>query len=272
LIIQCARWTTDEIQVPVANITKMLWCPVSILFCAAFDHRFQFQFSIFKQFPNLMLKKGPLSPGPCWGSQEGAAAAPTGGGDYVWADETCEQESGEEAGKNGLERCHMCAYHLADQSNVTCDCLAVHYYVQISVSLALCSCNNCEEFSKSLLLLPLGSSCAASSGICDVSFYLFVSCCMRFLFCWPFGGMCSMHGNHVVHCSSNVATTPPRGWNSYDAFSWIISEEVFLENARVVAEKLVPFDYEVCVNLQTENMLICKTSNWVGKWAQVWRS
>lgn len=58
----------------------------------------------------------------------------------------------------------MCAYHLGDQSHVTCDCLAVHYNVQISVSLALCSCNNCEEFSKSLLLLPLGFSCAASSG------------------------------------------------------------------------------------------------------------
>jgi hypothetical protein len=49
----------------------------------------------------------------------------------------------------------MCAYHLGDQSSVTCDCLAVHYYVQIFVSLALCSCNNCEEFSKSLLLLGL---------------------------------------------------------------------------------------------------------------------
>lgn len=107
-------------------------------------------------FPNLMLKKGPLSPGPCWGSQYGAANAATGGGDYVWADEICEQASGEEAGKNGLERCHVCAYHLGDQSSVTCDCLAVHYNVQISVSLALCSCNNCEEFSKSLLLLPLG--------------------------------------------------------------------------------------------------------------------
>ncbi|KAH8972209.1 hypothetical protein BDL97_02G183900 [Sphagnum fallax] len=56
-----------------------------------------------------------------------------------------------------------------------------------------------------------------------------------------------MHGNHVVHCSSNVATTPPRGWNSYDAFSWIISEEVFLKNARVVAEKLIPFGYEYVV-------------------------
>ncbi len=41
-----------------------------------------------------------------------------------------------------------------------------------SVSLALCSCNNCEEFSKSLLLPPLAFSCAASSGICNVSFYL----------------------------------------------------------------------------------------------------
>jgi hypothetical protein len=50
----------------------------------------------------------------------------------------------------------MCAYHLGDQSRVTCDFLAVHYNVQISVSLALCSCNNCEEFSKFLLLLPLG--------------------------------------------------------------------------------------------------------------------
>lgn len=41
------------------------------------------------------------------------------------------------------------------------------------------------------------------------------------------------------------ASVPPRGWNSYDSFSWIISEDEFLANAQIMSEKLLPFGYEV---------------------------
>jgi hypothetical protein len=46
---------------------------------------------------------------------------------------------------------------------------------------------------------------------------------------------------------SNVklSLTPPRGWNSYDSFSWIISEEEFLQNAEYVAANLLKYGYEV---------------------------
>ncbi|GLJ05273.1 hypothetical protein SUGI_0015090 [Cryptomeria japonica] len=43
------------------------------------------------------------------------------------------------------------------------------------------------------------------------------------------------------------ASVPPRGWNSYDSFSWIISEDEFLANAQIMAEKLLPFGYEYAV-------------------------
>lgn len=43
------------------------------------------------------------------------------------------------------------------------------------------------------------------------------------------------------------AGTPPRGWNSYDSFSWTVTEEQFLENAKVVADKLLPHGYEYVV-------------------------
>ncbi|KAL4193344.1 hypothetical protein AMTRI_Chr06g176400 [Amborella trichopoda] len=45
----------------------------------------------------------------------------------------------------------------------------------------------------------------------------------------------------------NRALSPPRGWNSYDAYSWIISEEEFLENARIASEKLLNYGYEYVV-------------------------
>ncbi|RVX04372.1 hypothetical protein CK203_018439 [Vitis vinifera] len=40
---------------------------------------------------------------------------------------------------------------------------------------------------------------------------------------------------------------PPRGWNSYDSFSWIISEEEFLKSAEIVSQRLRPFGYEYVV-------------------------
>jgi len=46
---------------------------------------------------------------------------------------------------------------------------------------------------------------------------------------------------------SNIqqAGLPPRGWNSYDAFSWIISEQEFLQNAEIVSQRLRVHGYEV---------------------------
>ncbi|KAH9327351.1 hypothetical protein KI387_007529, partial [Taxus chinensis] len=40
------------------------------------------------------------------------------------------------------------------------------------------------------------------------------------------------------------ASAPPRGWNSYDSFSWVISEQQFLANAEILSQKLLPFGYE----------------------------
>ncbi|XP_020592593.1 uncharacterized protein LOC110033073 isoform X2 [Phalaenopsis equestris] len=42
-------------------------------------------------------------------------------------------------------------------------------------------------------------------------------------------------------------STPPRGWNSYDSFSWIIDEEAFLDNAQVVSSRLLSSGYEYVV-------------------------
>lgn len=41
------------------------------------------------------------------------------------------------------------------------------------------------------------------------------------------------------------ASTPPRGWNTYDSFCWTISEEEFLQNAEIVSNRLKPHGYEV---------------------------
>ncbi|KAJ4974214.1 hypothetical protein NE237_007388 [Protea cynaroides] len=43
------------------------------------------------------------------------------------------------------------------------------------------------------------------------------------------------------------ADLPPRGWNSYDSFSWIISETEFLENAEIISKRLLPYGYEYVV-------------------------
>ncbi|CAL0327970.1 unnamed protein product [Lupinus luteus] len=43
------------------------------------------------------------------------------------------------------------------------------------------------------------------------------------------------------------ATIPPRGWNSYDSFSWIISEQEFLQSAEIVSQKLHDHGYEYVV-------------------------
>jgi len=43
------------------------------------------------------------------------------------------------------------------------------------------------------------------------------------------------------------ASSPPRGWNSYDSFSWTISEEEFLQNAQIISERLLSSGYEYVV-------------------------
>ncbi|KAF9603117.1 hypothetical protein IFM89_033842, partial [Coptis chinensis] len=43
------------------------------------------------------------------------------------------------------------------------------------------------------------------------------------------------------------ASSPPRGWNSYDSFSWIVSEEEFLQNAEIVSKRLLTHGYEYVV-------------------------
>jgi len=41
------------------------------------------------------------------------------------------------------------------------------------------------------------------------------------------------------------AKLPPRGWNSYDSFSWTVDENAYLQNAQIMAEKLLPHGYQV---------------------------
>ncbi|CAK9136012.1 unnamed protein product [Ilex paraguariensis] len=46
---------------------------------------------------------------------------------------------------------------------------------------------------------------------------------------------------------SEHASLPPRGWNSFDSFCWTISEEEFLQNAELVAQRLHAHGYEYVV-------------------------
>ncbi|XP_054817770.1 alpha-galactosidase-like [Prosopis cineraria] len=41
------------------------------------------------------------------------------------------------------------------------------------------------------------------------------------------------------------AIYPPRGWNSYDAFSWTIVEQEFLKNAKELSSRLLDYGYEI---------------------------
>ena len=50
---------------------------------------------------------------------------------------------------------------------------------------------------------------------------------------------------------NDFAKTPPMGWNSYDYYDTAVSEEQVRANARVMAEKLLPFGWEyVVVDIQ----------------------
>jgi hypothetical protein len=43
------------------------------------------------------------------------------------------------------------------------------------------------------------------------------------------------------------AASPPRGWNSYDSFTWRVTEAEFLANCQYVADHLLAHGYEYCV-------------------------
>uniref|UniRef100_A0A3N7FLE9 Alpha-galactosidase n=1 Tax=Populus trichocarpa TaxID=3694 RepID=A0A3N7FLE9_POPTR len=43
------------------------------------------------------------------------------------------------------------------------------------------------------------------------------------------------------------ASFPPRGWNSYDSFDWILSEVDFLQSAEKISQRLQPYGYEYAV-------------------------
>ncbi|KEH20754.1 alpha-galactosidase [Medicago truncatula] len=57
----------------------------------------------------------------------------------------------------------------------------------------------------------------------------------------------SVSSQNVTKSDIQQAAFPPRGWNSYDAFSWIISEEEFLQNAELVSQRLLAHGYEYVV-------------------------
>ena len=47
--------------------------------------------------------------------------------------------------------------------------------------------------------------------------------------------------------AQGAASAPPRGWNSYDSYTWHVNETQFLSNCKVMAERLLPFGYNTCV-------------------------
>ncbi|KAJ4833538.1 hypothetical protein Tsubulata_021220 [Turnera subulata] len=55
----------------------------------------------------------------------------------------------------------------------------------------------------------------------------------------------------MIHFSvlsqQELASIPPRGWNSYDSFSWTISEQEFMQSAEIISQRLKPFGYEYVV-------------------------
>ncbi|CAL5349802.1 unnamed protein product [Camellia sinensis] len=69
---------------------------------------------------------------------------------------------------------------------------------------------------------------------------VFISLCFFFFILFLVQGVFSK--GQVEH-----ASLPPRGWNSYDSFCWTISEEEFLQNAELIAQRLKAHGYEYVV-------------------------
>ncbi|GMJ13236.1 ARAPASE [Hibiscus trionum] len=59
--------------------------------------------------------------------------------------------------------------------------------------------------------------------------------------------LCRVPSETHLRTELEHASTPPRGWNSYDSFCWTVSEEEFLQNAEIVSNRLKPHGYEYVV-------------------------
>ncbi|MED6168264.1 hypothetical protein PIB30_010325 [Stylosanthes scabra] len=57
----------------------------------------------------------------------------------------------------------------------------------------------------------------------------------------------SVSSQNVSESYLHQASFPPRGWNSYDSFSWTVSEEEFLQNAEIVSQSLILHGYKYVV-------------------------
>ena len=66
------------------------------------------------------------------------------------------------------------------------------------------------------------------------------------LLCRP-AGASSTRQSRQQNTAATAAATPPRGWNSYDAFTWRVTEAEFLANCQFVADHLLSHGYEYCV-------------------------
>ena len=51
----------------------------------------------------------------------------------------------------------------------------------------------------------------------------------------------------LVPSAPAAVSSPPRGWNSYDAYTWHVNETQFLSNCKVLSKRLLPFGYDTCV-------------------------
>ncbi|KAK7306164.1 hypothetical protein VNO77_44087 [Canavalia gladiata] len=69
-----------------------------------------------------------------------------------------------------------------------------------------------------------------------------VSFCLLLCLCFE-----SVSSKNVSESDLQQASIPPRGWNSYDSFSWTISEEEFLQSAEIVSKRLHDHAYEYVV-------------------------
>ncbi|KAK7359031.1 hypothetical protein VNO77_00975 [Canavalia gladiata] len=66
---------------------------------------------------------------------------------------------------------------------------------------------------------------------------------------WFLLGLCflSVSSQNVSQSDLQQASFPLRGWNSYDSFSWTISEEEFLQNAEIISQRLKAHGYQFVV-------------------------
>jgi hypothetical protein len=58
---------------------------------------------------------------------------------------------------------------------------------------------------------------------------------------------CAIALHSAAAVAPDQAATPPRGWNSYDSYTWKVGEADFLANCEAVSKQLGPSGYEYCV-------------------------